>query len=271
MIFELKSDLPQSTQDKIDAIQAIPSAQRTTTQTAFLTSLAPYLTNLVISVGEDGLITSASGLTVPTGYAGFRKGATFIKTDATTKGMYENVGSTTVATWDLLGETSGTDLQDGSVTLAKMANMATASLIYRKTASAGVPEVNTVATLKTDLGLTGNNSGDQTITLSGAVSGTGTSGITTTIGAGQVHGTHVATNLIISFSGLGANASGGATNATVTGVAAGDILLFAFNVTDSTDDTARFASTANGANTISQLNTDLSAKTLRFLLLSQQA
>ena len=40
----------------------------------------------------------------------------------------------------------------GAVTLAKMADMATASLIYRKSALAGPPEVNTLATLKTDLG-----------------------------------------------------------------------------------------------------------------------
>jgi hypothetical protein len=42
-----------------------------------------------------------------------------------------------------------------AVTLAKMDDMATASLIYRKTALAGAPEVNTLATLKTDLGLGG--------------------------------------------------------------------------------------------------------------------
>ena len=47
-----------------------------------------------------------------------------------------------------------------AVTLAKMADMATASLLYRKTAEAGAPEVNSLATLKTDLGLTGTNSGD---------------------------------------------------------------------------------------------------------------
>ena len=49
-----------------------------------------------------------------------------------------------------------------SVTLAKMANVATGSVFYRKTAATGVPEVQTLATLKTDLGLTGTNSGDQT-------------------------------------------------------------------------------------------------------------
>ena len=40
-----------------------------------------------------------------------------------------------------------------AVTLAKMDDMATASLIYRKTAGAGAPEVNTLATLKTDLAI----------------------------------------------------------------------------------------------------------------------
>jgi hypothetical protein len=39
-----------------------------------------------------------------------------------------------------------------AVTLAKMDDMATASLIYRKSALAGPPEVNSLATLKTDLG-----------------------------------------------------------------------------------------------------------------------
>jgi hypothetical protein len=53
-------------------------------------------------------------------------------------------------------------IDNTAVTLAKMADMATSSLIYRKTGGSGVPEVNTLATLKTDLGLTGTNSGDQT-------------------------------------------------------------------------------------------------------------
>ena len=53
-------------------------------------------------------------------------------------------------------------IDNNTVTLAKMADMATSSLIYRKTGGTGDPEVNTLATLKTDLGLTGTNSGDQT-------------------------------------------------------------------------------------------------------------
>lgn len=46
-----------------------------------------------------------------------------------------------------------TTIASGAVTLAKMANMATASLIYRRTSNTGVPEVNTLAQLKTDLAL----------------------------------------------------------------------------------------------------------------------
>jgi len=43
-----------------------------------------------------------------------------------------------------------------------MADVATGTVFYRKTAGTGAPEVQTLATLKTDLGLTGTNSGDQT-------------------------------------------------------------------------------------------------------------
>ncbi len=74
-----------------------------------------------------------------------------------------------------------TTIAAGAVTLAKMANMATSSLIYRKTAGTGAPEVQTLSTLKTDLGLTGTNSGDQTITLTGNVTGSGTGSFATTI------------------------------------------------------------------------------------------
>ena len=72
-------------------------------------------------------------------------------------------------------------IDNGTVTLAKMANMATASVIYRTTAGTGVPEVNSLATLKTDLGLTGTNSGDQTVTLTGDVTGSGTGSFVATI------------------------------------------------------------------------------------------
>lgn len=82
---------------------------------------------------------------------------------------------------DLTGTYPNPTIGAGKVTLAQQANMATASVVYRKTAGAGAPEVNTLATLKTDLGLTGTNSGDQTITLTGDVTGSGTGSFAATI------------------------------------------------------------------------------------------
>lgn len=90
------------------------------------------------------------------------------------------------------------------------------------------------------------------------------------LAANTVTGVNVATNLIITFSGVGVDASGGAADATVTGVKAGDILKWAWNMTDLTDVTNKFAATADGNGKISQLNTNLSAKTIFFLFLSQQ-
>ena len=74
---------------------------------------------------------------------------------------------------DIVVSSSGTVLtiDNGAVSLAKQANMATASVVYRKTAGSGAPEVNTLSTLKTDLGLTGTNSGDQSVFSTVAVSG----------------------------------------------------------------------------------------------------
>lgn len=77
-----------------------------------------------------------------------------------------NTGDQTITlTGDVTGSGTGSfaaTIAAGAITLAKMANMATASLIYRKTEGSGTPEINTLATLKTDLGLTGTNSGDET-------------------------------------------------------------------------------------------------------------
>ena len=51
---------------------------------------------------------------------------------------------------------------------SQIKGMATGSVVYRKTAGTGSPEVQTLATLKTDLGLTGTNSGDQTTIIGNA-------------------------------------------------------------------------------------------------------
>lgn len=77
-------------------------------------------------------------------------------------------------------------IDTAAVSLAKMANMATASFIGRNTAATGVPEVLSIATVKTMLGLTGTNSGDQTITLTTDVTGSGTGSFAATIAADAV-------------------------------------------------------------------------------------
>ena len=101
-----------------------------------------------------------------------------------------NTGDQTITlTGDVTGSGTGSfaaTIASGAVTLVKQANMATASVVYRKTAGSGAPEVNTLATLKTDLGLTGTNSGDQTISLTGDVTGSGTGSFAATIAAGAV-------------------------------------------------------------------------------------
>jgi hypothetical protein len=75
---------------------------------------------------------------------------------------------------DVTGSGTGTfatTIAAGAVTLAKMANVATGTLFYRRSLGTGGVELNTLAQLKTDLGLTGTNSGDQVIGLTNSQSG----------------------------------------------------------------------------------------------------
>ena len=81
--------------------------------------------------------------------------------DNAVNSLYAGIESNFTHTGDVTGNHALT-IANNVVTLAKMANMATSSLIYRRTTGIGVPEVNTLAQLKTDLLLTGTNSGDQT-------------------------------------------------------------------------------------------------------------
>jgi hypothetical protein len=107
MKFGILTDLPQSTQTEVARIQAIPVGQRHTNETNFLNALGPYLTNQITEKDADGNILEASGLTVPTGYSGFAKGATFIKTNASTNAIYQNIGDSTSATWQLEADAGG--------------------------------------------------------------------------------------------------------------------------------------------------------------------
>ena len=109
-------------------------------------------------------------------------------TDGNSISITEAPGAITIAVSDgdkgditVSGSGATWTIDNGAVSLAKQANVATATVFYRKTAGTGAPEVQTLSTLKTDLGLTGTNSGDQTITLTNDVTGSGTGTFATTI------------------------------------------------------------------------------------------
>lgn len=77
-------------------------------------------------------------------------------------------------------------VDNGAISNAKLASMANLTFKGRVSAGTGVPEDLTVAQMKTALNLAGTNSGDQTITLTGDVGGSGTGSFATTIAAGAV-------------------------------------------------------------------------------------
>lgn len=104
---------------------------------------------------------------------------------------------------DITVSSSGTvwSLDNSVVTLSKMAAVSTGTVFYRKTAGTGSPEVQTLATLKADLGLTGTNSGDQTITLTGDVTGSGTASFATGIANDVVTNAKLANVATATFKG----------------------------------------------------------------------
>lgn len=119
---------------------------------------------LTLAAGSNITITTNAGtdtITIASTAAGISDGD---KGDITV--------SASGATWTI---------DNGVVTLAKMADMATDSFLGRDTAGTGAPEVLSVSTVKTLLNLTGTNSGDQTITLTGDVTGSGTGSFAATI------------------------------------------------------------------------------------------
>lgn len=103
---------------------------------------------------------------------------------AATAAVTANTAKVTNATHtgDVTGATALTIAAD-VVTNTKLANMATQTFKGRTTAGTGDPEDLTVAQAKTLLNLTGTNSGDQTITLTGMVTGSGTGSFATSLGS----------------------------------------------------------------------------------------
>lgn len=93
---------------------------------------------------------------------------------------------------------------DGSITLIKLANVASGSVFYRKSLGTGVPEVQTLATLKTDLGLIGTNSGDQDL-----------SGLA--LKATTINSKSLATNIILTPEDIGSPEGSGTSTGENTG------------------------------------------------------
>jgi hypothetical protein len=139
-----------ATANGVSASVANPTSAPNITFT--LGAITPTSVNSVVFSGASTptlLVTGTSAIT------GTNTG------DNAVNSLYSGIVTNQTHSGDAVGSTSLT-IQPGVVTLAKMANMATSSLIYRRTAGTGVPEVNTLAQLKTDLGLAGTNTGDQT-------------------------------------------------------------------------------------------------------------
>jgi hypothetical protein len=117
-----------------------------------LGAITPTSVNTVVLSGSS---TPTLAVTGTSSISGVNTGNNAVNT------LYSGLVSNATHTGQVTGSTALT-IATGTVTLANMANVATATVFYRKTTGTGVPQVQTLATLKTDLGLTGTNSGDQT-------------------------------------------------------------------------------------------------------------
>ena len=146
-----------------DVVTALAGGGGSGTVTSVSVTTANGVSGVVATPTVTPAITITLGAITPSSIA-----ATGTITGTNLSGT--NTGDQTITlTGNVTGTGTGsfaTTIAAGVVTLAMQANMATGSLVYRKTALAGAPEIQTLATLKTDLLLTGTNSGDQT-TVSG--------------------------------------------------------------------------------------------------------
>src|SRR5437763_468373 len=111
--FELKENLSKSFQKELARILAIPSASRLTSEANFLLARVPYQKNRVLRYDTDAIktpqqpnpqsstdnILEAEGESLPTGYSGFKQGATFYLLTRTGRNLYVNVGDSTSAVW----------------------------------------------------------------------------------------------------------------------------------------------------------------------------
>lgn len=154
--------------------------------------------NLIINAGSD--LTAARTFTLVTGDS---DRTLTMAGDATISGT--NSGDQTITlTGNVTGSGTGsfaTTIASGVVANSMLANMAALTIKGNNTGGAADPADLTVAQVKTMLDLTGTNSGDQTITLTGNVTGSGTGSFATTIAAGVVTNSMLADVATATFKG----------------------------------------------------------------------
>ena len=140
-----------------------------------------------------------------------------------------------------------------AITNAKLADVPTATFKGRTTAATGDPEDLTVAQAKSLLNLTGTNSGDQTITLTGDVTGSGTAGFAATIANDAVTNAKLANVATATIKGRVTAAAGDPEDLTpaqaksVLAIAAADVSGLAASATTDTTNASNIASGTLGA------------------------
>tara|TARA_R110000822_G_scaffold301108_5_gene424845 strand:+ start:1888 stop:5421 length:3534 start_codon:yes stop_codon:yes gene_type:complete len=143
-------------------------------------SAALTLANTAVTAGSYGNGTNVSTFTVDS------KGRLTAASNAAISFPVTSVFSQTGAIADLSGDvttasSSVTTIANNAVTLAKFQTIATDSFLGRDTAGTGNIEVLNQATAKAMLDLSGTNTGDQTIALTGDVTGSGTGSFAATL------------------------------------------------------------------------------------------
>jgi trimeric autotransporter adhesin len=145
------------------------------------TGMSAAVSGTDYSQGTSALTTGIVKSTTATGALSIAVAGDFPTLNQNTTGNAATVTTNANLTGPVTSVGNATTITAGAVTNTMLANVATATFKGRTTAGIGVPEDLTVAQAKALLNLTGTNSGDQTITLTGDVTGTGTGSFATAI------------------------------------------------------------------------------------------
>ena len=193
-----------------------------------LTASATNYVSVNNSTGVVSVVTSApAGWPAPSGATALYQ--IVVGTDAPTSwtdwrpwnpgGTGGGGGGSVTLTGDVTGRGwvwVATSIANEAVSNAKLANWANGTYKGRHTAGTGDPEDVTVANLKSDLSLSGTNTGDQTITLTGDVTGSGTGSFAATIASNVVTNAKLAQMAAHTFKGNNTGSTANASDLTAT-------------------------------------------------------